>query len=138
MPTTNEPEVEEVIAPIPIEVPASTPQAPDETLPVVVVDAKPSQCALINDDNVFVGMVDYPEEGEETDRHLLDVNSCDLPLNEYVWDANEKCFHPLKARNQAVVLAVEAINASIKVLQKSDVEVPLDTLIWLKTLQSNG
>lgn len=45
--------------------------------------------ALLNDQNVFVGMVDVAE-AELTDRHLPQIKACDLEPGKYRWIAHDR------------------------------------------------
>lgn len=107
----------------------------DELINFDAITDLPTKCAIIDANNVYQGMVDLPAEGDKTDRHLIHINECDLPTGEYTWDGS--CFHPIKARAMANVLAVESLEASIKVLQKNDVAVPVEVLIWLSQLKKS-
>ena len=51
--------------------------------------------ALLDETDVFVGMVDLAEGGRLTSRHLPQVPECDLPPGRYKW--NGKAFEPLPA-----------------------------------------
>ena len=95
----------------------------------------PTHCAFVDEKGVYQGLVEYPALGTETAQHLLHINQCDLGVGEYVWDAKEQSFHPIKARNNANVLALDALDASIKLFQKNDIDVPLEVLIWVKQLK---
>ena len=107
-------------------------QAENSSSPPESVAAK---CALLNDDLVFIGMVDHPGEAGLTPNHLPEVTACDLPANQYVWEPNAKTFLPLRARAAVSKMAVDAIESGIKLLQRNNTEVPLEVLIWVQQLK---
>jgi len=120
----------------PVEVPEeetpTKPIVPVEPEFVLDMDTVPSQVAVINTKGVFIGMEDYPA-GDPEEHQLVDITECDLEPGKYVWDG--EAFQPIKSRNNAIALAVDAIDASIKVLQKQDQDIPLEVLIWIKSLK---
>lgn len=113
---------------------ANATQETIETSPVVVGDAKasPTHCALIDDNDIFVGMVEFPTPETVTERHLLQITECDLPAGQYKWHSGDQTFHSVKTRQAQIDNHVNAVMQHIKELQKHDVDVPLDVLIWLK------
>lgn len=113
-----------------------------EVVGVVVDEPEPEpevevevQCALLDENDMFIGMAQVLPS-QATDRHVLTVTSCDLAVGQYKWHFADQTFHSVKSRSVALALALAAIQDQFDVLTKNDIKVPLDTLIWLKSLSA--
>lgn len=74
------------------------------------------KCALLDENNVFLGMADVAEPGP---RHLPQITRCDLPPGEYAWEPDDSnpyggAFVPLPLRLRRLARETYAAVAAMK------------------------
>lgn len=92
-------------------------------------------CALIDQDNIYQGMVAV-EQSQVTDRHLIHINRCDLPIGQHQWCSTNETFKSIKTNRVFIRMARDSIIDGISILQKNKVEIPGEVHAWLQTLNS--
>lgn len=54
-------------------------------LPEEISPEKPFTCALLDEKDLFIGMVTVTDPAQLTDRHLPQITACDLAVGQYQW-----------------------------------------------------
>jgi hypothetical protein len=99
--------------------------------------AKKKMCALLDDKGVYQGMVEYTHPSELTDKHLPEIDACDLPLGKYYWDAGKKTFWPIRPvspeRQTSEANTLKAIYQGFKAMDAAFPQMfPKVTKDWLR------
>lgn len=93
------------------------------------------QIALLDADNVYLGMDEIEEKDLDPDLHVALPGGCDLPPNRYRWDGAQKTFVPIKGDAVKTVETTDtlaAIALGFAALAEQGAVLPAETERWMK------